>query len=203
MNILLETGQKPITLTGKRLNIRESAMLINGLSPICFYPHVCFVVDCRWNQLPPFWILKLCFINLVSKSQILQHGLVFSIVTQPLSLVADPRWYPARQSLRLDPSASQCSSLWLTCLWFICVMVSALIWADGCRLSQKPSVFGMRRFCRRFLWEPRPAFTSATSGRSSHGEPWVHTRHVYHPSVLALVWTLKIPAFCLFQGSSE
>lgn len=48
-------------------------------------------------------------------------------------------------------------------------------WLWDCCVSQRPSVSRMRRFCRHFLWEPRPAFTSVTSDLSSHGEPWVHT----------------------------
>lgn len=48
-------------------------------------------------------------------------------------------------------------------------------WLWDCCVSQRPSVSRMRRFCRHFLWEPRPAFTSVTSDLSSHGELWVHT----------------------------
>lgn len=41
----------------------------------------------------------------------------------------------------------------------------------GYHVSQSQSVSGMKKFCRHFLLEPPPVFTSVTSDHSSHGEP--------------------------------
>lgn len=59
--------------------------------------------------------------------------------------------------------------------WFDVVWSYLDWWLWDCCVSQRPRVSRMRKFCRHFLWEPRPAFTSVTSDLSSHGQRWVHT----------------------------
>lgn len=87
-----------------------------------------------------------------------------------ISLFTDPKWYPARQSLRLDPSALLCvDSVSLPCAGLISdqIIGSYLdLSVAGYHVSQSQSVSGMRKFCRRFLLEPRPVFTSVTSEHS-------------------------------------
>lgn len=64
-----------------------------------------FWVFCRWNPLQLFWTLNLCFTNPVSRSEIFSTKCIAYANNKMISILTDPKWYPARQSLRLDPSA--------------------------------------------------------------------------------------------------
>lgn len=103
-----------------------------------------------------------------------------------LSIWTDPKWYPARQSLRLDASASAFFTITTSLIHVDCKRFVTL---SQLPCFQRASVSGMRKFCRRFRWEPQPAFTSVTSDPSSHGELWVHTDTQY-------LWTYNCVA-CL------
>lgn len=134
-----------------------------------------FWVFCRWNPLQLFWTLNLCFTNPVSRSEIFSTKCIAYANNKMISILTDPKWYPARQSLRLDPSA------FLFVLSFPCdgLMSHKIIrsYLDlsvvGYHVSQSQSVSGMKKFCKHFLLEPPPVFTSVTSDHSSHGELWV------------------------------
>lgn len=150
----MKTSAIQITSDHHRFCIFSTQCLVNWFLNVSMHSHVAhnntkyglfLHFDCRSSQLPQFWILNLCFINHVSMfKQWLFYLFLSECLTMPkvkfLSITTDPKWYPARQSLRLDPSASAFYNV--SCIYWAQLIDSCCnkgmwccVWSDCCGLS--------------------------------------------------------------------